>query len=167
MAIVRILLFIIRIMVTSERTASLTTPAIHPNLGESCPNQMVGKPVNVTDGNVFLKQADYTLPGRGEAISFVRAYNSMASRLGLFGKGWSTAYDESLLIGSPTSLRLYTPDGKGTDFTGDGSGYFSPVQADFFGQINKNIDGSFSLAFKDGRIHVFTSSGRLLSLVDR
>src|SRR5437660_33521 len=143
------------------------TPPIEPNLGESCPNQLVGRPVNVTNGNMFLKQADYTLPGRGEAISFVRAYNSLASRSGMFGKGWSTAYDESLLISSATSLKLYMPDGKGTDFTGDGHGSFAPVQTDFFGQINQNIDGTFSLSFKDGRVHVLTSTGRLLSLVDR
>src|SRR5205807_4859272 len=35
-------------------TPTPTPTPIDPNLGESCPNQMVGKPVNVTDGNVFL-----------------------------------------------------------------------------------------------------------------
>src|SRR5947199_8583304 len=64
-------------------------------------------------------------------------------------------------------MGLYMPDGRETDFIGDGNGSFSPLQTDFFGQINQNIDGTFSLTFKDGRVHVFTSSGRLLSLVDR
>jgi len=49
----------------------MPTPPIDPNLGQSCPNQLVGRPVNVTNGNVFLRQIDYSLPGRGEAISFV------------------------------------------------------------------------------------------------
>lgn len=142
------------------------TPDQARNLGESCPNQLVGKPVNVTNGNMYLQQSDYNLPGVGEAISFTRTYNSMSSRLGLFGKGWSTGYDEALIINSPTSLRLYMPDGRATDFSGDGSGSFVPVQTDFFGQINQNANGTYSLSFKDGRVHVFNGSGALLSLAD-
>jgi RHS repeat-associated protein len=137
------------------------------NLGQSCPNQLVGRPVNVTNGNMYLQQTDYTLAGVGEVISFTRTYNSMASRSGLFGSRWSTGYDEALVINSPTSLRLYMPDGRATDFVGDGSGSFVPVQTDFFGQINHNADGTFSLSFKDGRVHVFAAFGALLSLSDR
>ncbi len=143
------------------------TPDQAKNLGESCPNQLVGKPVNVTNGNMSSQQSDYKLPGAGEAISFTRTYNSMSTRSGLFGKGWSTGYDEALVINSPTSLRLYMPDGRATDFVGDASGSFVPVQTDFFGQINQNANGTFSLSFKDGRVHVFTGSGALLSLSDR
>lgn len=143
------------------------TPDQARNLGESCPNQLVGKPVNVTNGNMYLQQSDYNLPSVGEAISFTRTYNSMSSGIGLFGKGWSTGYDESLVINSPTSVRLYMPDGQATDFVGNGSGAFVPVQTDFFGQINQNADGTFSLLFKDGSMHGFSGSGALLSLVDR
>jgi RHS repeat-associated protein len=148
------------------------TPAPTPdharNLGESCPNQMVGKPVNVTNGNVYLKLTDYSLPGVGEAISFVRSYNSKGTRFGLFGPGWSTDYDEGLLINSANmTLRLYMPDGQATDFVGVGNGSFAPVQTDFFGRISQNANGSFSLSFKDGRVHVFDQFGVLLSLTDR
>ena len=59
------------------------------------------------------------------------------------------------------------PDGRATDFVGNGSGSFAPVQTDFFGQINQNVNGTFSLSFKDGRVHVFTPSGALPSLADR
>jgi RHS repeat-associated protein len=146
------------------------TPAPSPdddkNLGPSCPSQRVGEPVNVTNGNMYLRQTDYLLPGVGEAIDFTRTYNSMGSRAGLFGNRWSTAYDEALVIHSPTSLRLYLSNGRATDFVGDGSGSFTPVQTDFFGQINQNANGTFSLAFKDGSAHVFTALGSLLSLSD-
>jgi RHS repeat-associated protein len=143
------------------------TPDDDKNLGEECPTQLVGRPVNVTNGNMYLQQTDYRLPGVGEEINFTRTYNSMSSRSGLFGKGWSTGYDEVLVINSPTSLRLYMPDGRATDFVGDGSGSFVPVQTDFFGQINRNAVGTFSLSFKDGRVHVFNGFGALLSLSDR
>ena len=148
---------IYKVEFTPDSAVPSPTPDQARNLGESCPNQLVGKPVNVTNGNMYLQQSDYELPGAGEAISFTRTYNSMSSRSGLFGKGWSTDYDEALVINSPTSLRLYMPDGRATDFVGDGSGSFVPVQTDFFGQINQNANGTFSLSFKDGRVHVFTA----------
>ncbi|HSP62365.1 MAG TPA: DUF6531 domain-containing protein, partial [Pyrinomonadaceae bacterium] len=144
------------------------TPDHAKNLGESCPNQMVGKPVNVTNGNVYLKQTDYGLPGVGEAISVVRSYNSKATRFGLFGPGWATDYDEGLLINSENlTLRLYMPDGRATDFVGDGNGSFAPIQTDFLGRINQNASGGLNLSFKDGRVHAFDQFGRLLSLTDR
>jgi len=138
------------------------------NLGKGCPNQMVGKPVNVTNGNVYLEQVDYQLPGVGEAINFVRSYNSRGTRFGLFGPGWSSNYDESLRINFDNmTLRLFMPDGRTTDFVGDANGLFNPLQRDFFGSIRQNADGTYRLTFKDGRVHLFDQSGVLLSLADR
>ena len=62
------------------------------------PPNAVGKPVNVTTGNMWLNQVDYDLPGVGEAIQVDRVYNSSSQRPGLFGLGWTTKYDESLTI---------------------------------------------------------------------
>ena len=144
------------------------TPDDARNLGKGCPNQMVGKPINVTNGNVYLEQTDYNLPGVGEAINFIRSYNSRSARFGLFGRAWSSGYDESLRINfDDLTLRLFVPDGRATDFVGDGTGLFSPVQPDFFGTINQNADGTYRLTFKDGRVHLFDQSGTLLSLADR
>jgi RHS repeat-associated protein len=152
----------------SPTPTPVPTPDHAKNLGECCPNQMVGEPVNVTNGNVYLKQTDYSLPGVGEAIRFVRSYNSKGSRFGLFGPGWSTDYDEGLRVDiEKMTLRLFMPDGQATDFVGDANGLFTPLQPDFFGTINQNADGSFNLSFKDGRVHVFDQFGALLSLFDR
>jgi len=49
--------------------------------GVSC-NASIGRPVNVTNGNVYLGQADYQLPGIGEAISIERNYNSLSQKVG-------------------------------------------------------------------------------------
>src|SRR5262249_29084426 len=117
------------------------TPDDARNLGEACPKEMVGKPVNVTSGNVYLKQTDYHLPGFGEAISIVRSYNSKGTRFGLFGPAWSSTYDEGLSMDfDHNTARLFMPDGRATDFAGDGSGLFTPRQPDFFGHLNQNQD---------------------------
>ena len=135
------------------------------NAGPTACQLNVGEPINVSNGNMYLQQTDYELPGSGESINIARTYNSSSVRTGLFGKGWSSAYDESLQVLSGSSLRLYTPDGSVTNFTG--SGVFTPYEADFHGQITQHGDGSFTLSLKDGRVHQFNASGKLLSLRDR
>ena len=135
------------------------------NAGPTSCQLNVGEPINVSNGNMYLQQTDYLLPGSGESINVARTYNSSSVRTGLFGKGWSSAYDESLQVLSGSSLRLYLPDGSATNFSG--SGVFTPYEADFHGQITRNGDGSFTLSLKDGRAHQFSASGRLLSLRDR
>lgn len=133
------------------------------NAGPTC--SAVGEPVNVTNGNMYVQQKDYQLPGIGEAINMTRTYNSSSQSTGIFGAGWSTAYDESIKIISSSSLRLIMPDGRATNFTG--SVVFTPYESDFRGQITKNGDGSFTLSLKDARVHRFSALGKLLSLTDR
>lgn len=55
------------------------------NAGRSCP--LVGKPVKVTNGNMWIEQTDYSLPGRGDVIEIDRFYNSIIQSSGLFGFG--------------------------------------------------------------------------------
>ena len=78
--------------------------------GGSC-NKTVGRPVNVSNGNVYLQQGDYQLPGVGESIAIVRSYNSISQVAGLFGRGWSTVYDETVNNASGL-LQLTMADGR-------------------------------------------------------
>src|SRR2546421_6201678 len=54
-----------------------------PCNGEIAP-QAVARPVNVSNGNMYLHQTDYQLPGAGEAINTTRMYNSILQSVGLF-----------------------------------------------------------------------------------
>lgn len=132
--------------------------------GTSC-NAFVGLPVNVTNGNMYLHQTDYQLPGAGEAIDITRTYNSNSIYVNLFGRGWSTDYDEAIKTYHNTNPRLYLSDGRAIDFSG--SGTFTPVQGDFHGQLVQNGNGSYTLTFQDGRVHQFNPVGKLISLADR
>lgn len=137
------------------------------NLGEACPNQIVGGPINVTNGNMYLQQSDFQLPGVGEAISITRTYNSMSKRFGLFGRGWSSTYDIALTIQDSNRLRLYAADGQATNFLRDDTGVFTPLEGDFHGRIIQNTDGTFTLQFKVGGSYLFSTEGRLLRQIDR
>jgi RHS repeat-associated protein len=135
------------------------------NAGESCG---VGEPVNVTNGNMWIKHTDYSLPGVGENIGITRFYNSIGTNAGLFGLGWSTQYDESLGAYGDRMLRLNMPDGRAFYF-GRNTLFesFKPISPQFYGYILKNPDNSYTLNFKDGRIHQFSAIGRLLWQRDR
>lgn len=146
--------------------------AVNAGACSACPGGggavAVGGPVNVTNGNMYLQQADYNLPSVGPGLNITRTYNSILRTTGLFGYGWSTVYDESITAYGPTFVRLNLPDGRAVYFTRtSNSAPFSALEKDFHGQINQDTDGSFTLTFQGGSIHRFNSAGKLLSLTDR
>jgi RHS repeat-associated protein len=127
--------------------------------------KVVGEPVDVTTGNVYLQQTDYDLPGAGHNINVQRTYNSRSTKMGLFGKAWSNPYDESLHIYDPNFIRLNEPDGRATYFKRITGSVFAPLEGDFHGQLTQTA-GGYNLSMIDGTIHQFNSTGRLLSLSD-
>lgn len=135
------------------------------NAGTTYCNAHVGAPVNVTDGNMYLQQTDYHLPTIGNPLDITRTYNSNSRHVNLFGLGWSTAYDETIVSYGSNFLRLYLPDGRAVSFTG-GGGVFNPQDASFHGQLTQNGSG-YTLSLADGTVHQFNSSGKLISLSDR
>ena len=119
---------------------------------------------------MYLEQTDYSLPGIGESINLTRAYNSASDSGGLFGAGWSSGYEEKITSYLPNDyyLRLSLADGKAVYFGRTNlSTPFVSATKDFYGQIIKNVDNSYTLTFKDGRIHQFSLTGRLLWQKDR
>ncbi len=157
----------------SDTTVTLHVEGEGRNQG-SCDDQeppsgpkAVGEPVDVTTGNMYLQQVDHVLPGAGHQIHVQRTYNSQSTSTGLFGKGWATAYDESLQIYDANTIRLKEADGRATYFGRSigSSGPFLALEGDFHGQITPNA-GGYALSLKDGSVHQFNSTGRLLSLSD-
>jgi RHS repeat-associated protein len=137
---------------------------------DSCKSRVgsVGEPVNITNGNMYLQQTDYQLPGVGPVINILRTYNSISPDIGLFGKGWSSDYDESIKVYNSNYVRWYRADGQATNFMrASGSGPFAPVEGDFYGSVIQNVDGTFTVSFKDGSVHRFNAAGKLTALVDR
>lgn len=99
---------------TINITIQVTDSDGAPNLG---PTECgVGEPINVTNGNMYIQQTDYRLPGVGEDLEITRTYNSKMQRSGIFGYGWSTAFDESVTAYGTTLLRLNLPDGRAVYF---------------------------------------------------
>ncbi len=153
---------------------SIYSPIVYVAIGEDqnwgrprC-NESRGAPVNVIDGNMYLDETDYSLPGVGENIRLTRSYNSKNQVSGLFGTGWSTGYDETLGALNDLGVRIGMPDGRAVYFgRSSTSDPFSPATPDFQGQVVKSSDGTFNLTFKDGRVHKFDVNGKLIWQKDR
>jgi Bacterial Ig domain/Domain of unknown function (DUF6531) len=111
------------------------------------PCKSVGMPINVTNGNMYLQQTDYYLPSTGPAIEVTRTFNSNSQDTGLFGKGWSTDYDESIVSYDNALVRLNEGDGRATYFgrAVGSSDAFVPLTGDFHGQLAQNGGGLRSL----------------------
>jgi YD repeat-containing protein len=153
----------------SIATVTLYVIGDGPNDGacDEC-NGAVGSPINVTNGNMYLQQSDYQLPSVGYGLSVARTYNSDSQRIGLFGRGWSTAYDESIVAYDNNLLRFNHGGGRAIYFgrAVGSSGAFTSVIEDFHAQLTQNGSG-FTLVLKDGSVQQFNSGGKLLSLTDR
>ena len=126
------------------------------DFGATSCNSNVGEPVNVTNGNVYLEQTDYRLPGIGDGLEITRTFNSRMKRAGWFGYGWSSILDESISAYDALTLRLNLSDGRAVYFTRPStSDSFVPARPlDFHGVLVKNVDNTYTLTFKDGRTSV-------------
>lgn len=129
--------------------------------------RVIGRPVDVTTGNMYVQQTDYVVPGAGYFINLKRTYNSQSKLTGLFGKGWASPYEETLQLFGADFVRLNEADGRATYFKRTtGTNVFTPLEADFHGQLTQTA-GGYILSLKEGGAHQFNSTGRLLSLIER
>jgi RHS repeat-associated protein len=129
---------------------------------QDCP---VGKPIDVTTGNVYLAHVDVVLPTVRGAIEVRRNYNSMdayAGRSGLFGPGWTSTYEQTI---SPTTqpgvLILRTGDRTPVYYYDNGHGFYkalSPIteQSTLF----PIAGGGLERRFPDGSKQTFDANGR-------
>lgn len=116
---------------------------------------------------MYLSQTDYQLPAPGGGLEITRTYNSRSRRLGMFGHGWSTQYDESLDVFGPNLLQLNLADGRSIIFTPSGTNtYAAYLPLTFHGQIVNDGTG-YNLTLKDGSVLRFSLTGKLLSQTDR
>lgn len=126
---------------------------------------MVGEPVSVVTGNMYLDQTDFMLPGIGESIEVTRSYNSLNQTSGMFGLGWTTEYDQRLDLLDARTLRLQGADGRGIYFAKTGTApVFKGFTPGFPETISANGDGTYTLNLLDGRTRKFSSTGKLLWL---
>lgn len=122
------------------------------NAGPYCEG-MVGEPVNVTNGNMFIHHTDRFL---NKPISISRNYNSMLSTTGLFGYGWQSELDERVVYSNlGNGFVTYSTSSGRVSYAYKSTGnLYLPLATDVYEKIvlNDTTDYSFSVFFKDGSI---------------
>ena len=152
----------------------------------------VGLPINVTNGNVYVDQADYSLPGLGGGIQLSRTWNSLWESIspvelsGTFGNSWRSTYDERLAYAPPPpnsspssppipqSAQYWLGDGTVWNFQLNQSANVfytvsSPLNEHAF-LVPSNLLASnptSTISFANGTSKIFNSAGYLTAIVDR
>ena len=149
--------------------------------------KVVGSPINVTNGNVYVEQADYSVPGLGGGIQIDRTWNSLwensgpVELSGIFGNSWRSTYEERLVFPPPaSSSQPSSPPPPVQYWLGDGTvWYFSLSQsANLFYTVSSPATEhatlvpaaaltSSTIYFTDGSKKVFNGAGYLTAMVDR
>jgi RHS repeat-associated protein len=121
----------------------------------------VEDPVHTGSGSLFMRAGDVTSGATGPWGLFERSYNSRDRRVGVFGRGWSTALDSELRT-VDGGLEYRAPDGRTTLFADNGAGGFSRPDG-VFADLEVVPDGHVLDEF-DGDALRFDASGRLASV---
>ncbi len=138
-------------------------------------NCTAGAPLNIADGNVWIEQRDYSVPGLGGGLQLSRVWNSRLAfaatptLAGMFGSGWRSTYEEQLTSLGSGSLMYWRGDGGGWTFTYNSGPHYYSVSSppNVRAQLVSNPTGGFTITFADGTQKVFNTQNLLAALIDR
>ena len=134
-----------------------------------------GAPLNVTNGNVWIEERDFSVPGLGGGLNLTRTWNSLwllanpPALAGMFGLGWQSTYEEQLMLQGSQSLIYWRGDGSGWTFTYNSAlnSYSLTSPPDERAQLVSNLTGGFTLTLADGTQKVFNGQNLLAAIIDR
>jgi YD repeat-containing protein len=144
-----------------------------------CPSNScnAGAPINITDGNTWINESDYSVPGLGGGLELTRVWNSRwpyaspPALAGAFGYGWRSTYEE-MLAGpdSNNNMTYWRGDGSAWTFAYNNTlntfSLTSPpnVRAQL---VQNPATGLFTITFADGTQRVFNTQNLLSTIIDR
>jgi RHS repeat-associated protein len=150
---------------------------IDPGPSEEC-EAMAGQPINLTTGDVWISKNDYYVPGLAEGLSLSRTWNSLWNHnnppfeSGMFGKGWTSDFEERLQVFNSTHIIYWRGSGNTWIFEAPvgcsicSYNLISPPNQKASLQYD-SATAQYTIFFKNGTEKVFNNSGRLLSVTDR
>jgi YD repeat-containing protein len=145
--------------------------------GEKSCEHNAGSPINLTNGNTWIQQQDYSLPGLGGGLELTRTWNSQWQTSGgldgMFGPaaaGWRSNYEERLNFPRPDTLKYWRGDGSAWLFRFDAlSGTYALIAPPDERALLEFDTGTtlFTLTLRDGSKKIFNNAGFLVALEDR
>jgi YD repeat-containing protein len=137
-----------------------------------------GSPINLANGNTYIKESDISIPGLGGGLSLSRIWNSQLPPMQnsypfIFGSGWRSNYEERLIFVSGDAYVKYLR-ASGSVWSlapvslGSPSVYKVAAPASDTTTTITNGTPSWTLTVKSGEKRLFDSTtGALMSIIDR
>src|SRR5260370_13745818 len=163
-------------------TGAPTTVTVYPPSEPSLPcppgncEAQAAQPINLTNGNVWVTQHDYSLPGLGGGMSLDRTWNSLWATFrgsqpvaGMFGDSWRSTYEERLVSSGSSFIQYFRANGDAWWFQANGPSYqiTNPPNQ----RATLVYDGTplqYTMPFADGTKRAFSgTSAFLTALTDR
>lgn len=122
-------------------------------------------PVNCASGDFTETETDGSVPGRGPELDLTRSYNSLeASTEGMFGYGWSSSYEMSLVTNEDESVTITAGDGSQVTAEPSDDTYVMPSWSD--STLTANEGGTWTYLRDQTETYTFSSSGQLTEISD-
>lgn len=122
----------------------------------------VGHPINVMNGNAWIRQTDYEIPGLGGGLMLQRTWSSLwplanpIELAGPFGHSWRSTFDERLQRLSTTFMKYWQSDGSVWSYRLVGSSWVQVTPPDEYSALT--VDGTlgrFVVSLSDGTVKQF------------
>jgi len=162
-------------------TGAPTTGPNYPTNNPALPcldcDAQAGQPINLTNGNVWVTQKDYSLPGLGGGINLQRTWNSLWAnardampQVGMFGDSWRSTYEEHLFSFGTNFVKYYRANGDGWLFQWNSSTNNYQLLTPPNRHATLDYNGTtlqYTVTFADGTTRIFDNNGYLLTIADR
>jgi RHS repeat-associated protein len=137
---------------------------------------LAGAPINLTNGDTWIEETDYSLPGLGGGITLTRTWNSLWPSMGpvelagTFGHSWRSTFNERLQTLAGGGIKYWRANGSAWLFSFDSLNHIYTLTAPFDEVGSLAFDSGtaqYTLTYKDGTQHVFNNAGYLAAMIDR
>ena len=133
-----------------------------------------GQPINVTNGNTYIPQQDYFMPGIGGGFTLTRTWNSLwpnmnpPEEVGIFGDSWRSNFEERIQVLGGNSYKYWKGNGSSLFYGSNGTGtYFLTAPLDDQTTLAFNsTTNQWIITEKNGTQRFFNNAGYLTSIVD-
>jgi len=133
-----------------------------------------GQPINVTNGNTWIPQQDYFMPGIGGGLTLARTWNSLWASMnppemaGIFGDSWRSNFEERIQVLGGNAFKYWKGNGSSLFYGyNSSSGYYLTAPLDDQTTLSFNsTTNQWIITEKSGTQRLFNNSGYLTSIVD-
>jgi RHS repeat-associated protein len=132
-------------------------------------------PINVTNGNTWIAQQDYSIPGLAGGLKLTRTWNSLWSltnppeQAGIFGNSWRSTFEERIQSLSGGVVKYWKSSGSSLFYTYNSFSGAYNLTAPLNDQTSLSFDSVNSrwiVTEKNGTQRIFNNAGYLTSIVD-